>query len=176
MSTRSIRPRLVLIGAGLSCVLAATGCSVQSSGGGKSGDQSGQGTASQVAKSSSAKISSNIPRGARNVGLQRKVRLSVANGTFQAVQITGPSGAIVQGHLSGDKTHWVSTTQLQQASRYHVVGSAVDDHGLKAGYEAGFRTRQLSLDEQTFPSFVPLQGQTVGVGMPVIFRFDVPVT
>jgi len=34
----------------------------------------------------------------------------------------------------------------------------------------------LTLDEQTYPSFVPLQGQTVGVGMPVIIRFDVPVT
>jgi lipoprotein-anchoring transpeptidase ErfK/SrfK len=34
----------------------------------------------------------------------------------------------------------------------------------------------LSLDEQTYPSFVPTQGQTVGVGMPAIIRFDVPVT
>ncbi len=100
----------------------------------------------------------------------------MTDGTFSDVQVTGPAGAVVAGRLSADKTHWVSTAGLQQASRYRVVGSAVDDEGLKAGYESVFRTRKLTLDEQTFPSFVPLQGQTVGVGMPAIIRFDVPVT
>ncbi|MBV9831969.1 MAG: L,D-transpeptidase family protein [Marmoricola sp.] len=151
-------------------------CSTQSGGDQGSGSPSGKGDASQVSRSSAAKISSNIPRGARNVGLDRKVRLAVVQGTFQDVQVTGPRGAIVQGHLSGNKTRWVSTAQLQQASRYRVVGSAVDDNGLKAGYESVFRTRKLSLDQQTYPSFVPVQGQTVGVGMPVIFHFDVSVT
>jgi lipoprotein-anchoring transpeptidase ErfK/SrfK len=57
-----------------------------------------------------------------------------------------------------------------------VTSTAVDADGLKKGYEAAFKTRALSLDEQTYPSFVPVDGQTVGVGMPVIVRFDVPVT
>jgi lipoprotein-anchoring transpeptidase ErfK/SrfK len=39
-----------------------------------------------------------------------------------------------------------------------------------------FRTAALTLDQQTYPSIAPLAGQTVGVGMPVIVRFDVPVT
>jgi lipoprotein-anchoring transpeptidase ErfK/SrfK len=178
MHPRSARSRFALLGAGLTLALASA-CSVST---GSKGDASGdtstpsKSDASQVAKSSSAKISSNIARGAANVGLQRKVRLNVASGTFQDVQVTGPRGAIVQGALSADKTHWVSGSQLQQGSRYRVVGSAVDGKGLKAGYEAVFRTRKLALDEQTFASFVPLQGQTVGVGMPVIIRFDVPVT
>ena len=178
MHPRSARPRLALLGAGLSLALVSA-CSVST--GSDDDAASGDGNtskagAAQVAKTSSAKISSNIARGAGNVGLQRKVRLAVTSGTLQDVQVTGPRGAIVAGNLSSDKTHWVSATQLQQASRYRVVGSAVDGDGLKAGYESVFRTRKLSLDEQTFASFVPLQGQTVGVGMPVIIRFDVPIT
>ena len=47
---------------------------------------------SQVSKDSAAKISSNIARGARNVGLERKVRLAVEAGTFEDVQVTGPQG------------------------------------------------------------------------------------
>jgi lipoprotein-anchoring transpeptidase ErfK/SrfK len=39
-----------------------------------------------------------------------------------------------------------------------------------------FTTQDLTLDEQTYPSVAPLAGETVGVGMPVIVTFDVPVT
>ena len=165
MTVRSARSRLVLLGAGVSLALVSA-CSIQKDDSGKTADDgSGQGSsATQVSKSSAAKITSNVQRGARNVDLGRKVRLGVTDGTFSDVQVTGPAGAVVAGRLSADKTHWVSTAGLQQASRYRVVGSAVDDEGLKAGYESVFRTRKLTLDEQTFPSFVPLQGQTVGVG------------
>ena len=176
MTVRSARSRLVLLGAGGSLALVSA-CSIQKDDSGKTADNgSGQGSATQVSKSSAAKITSNVQRGARNVDLGRKVRLGVTAGTFSDVQVTGPDGAVVTGRLSADKTHWVSTAGLQQASRYRVVGSAVDNEGLKAGYESVFRTRKLTLDEQTFPSFVPLQGQTVGVGMPAIIRFDVPIT
>jgi lipoprotein-anchoring transpeptidase ErfK/SrfK len=129
-----------------------------------------------VSKKSEAKIASSIRPNATGVGIERKLRLTVASGTFDTVQVTGPKGGIVQGALSADKTHWVSRTPFQAASAYQVTSSAVDSAGLKNSYESGFRTRALTLDEQTYPSFVPLQGQTVGVGMPVIIRFDVPVT
>ncbi len=176
MTVRSARSRLVLLGAGLSLALVSA-CSIQSDNdhGKATADGSGQDGATQVAKSSAAKISSNIQQGANNVDLGRKIRLGVTDGTLSGVQVTGPAGAVVAGRLSADKTRWVSTAALQQASQYRVVGSAVDADGLKSGYESVFRTRKLRLDEQTYPSFVPLQGQTVGVGMPAIIRFDVPV-
>ena len=78
--------------------------------------------------------------------------------------------------MSPDKTRWVSKSQLQAASRYRVTSTAADSENLKNSFESVFRTRKLSLDEQTYPSFVPTNGQTVGVGMPVVIRFDVPVS
>ena len=105
----------------------------------------------------------------------RKVKLRVQSGTFETVQVTGPKGAVIKGRLSPDKTRWVSNTQLQAASRYRITSTAVDSESVKNSFESAFRTRKLSLDEQTYPSFVPTDGQTVGVGMPVVIRFDVPV-
>src|SRR6478735_4016261 len=173
--SRSTRSSLSLAGVALTLGL-VTACAGQASDSGSSDSGSDKSAASQVSKKSEATIVSNIRPHATGVGIERKLRLTVNSGTFDTVQVSGPKGGIVQGALSADKTHWVSRTPFQAASTYQVTGSAVDSAGLKKGYESGFRTRALTLDEQTYPSFVPLQGQTVGVGMPVIIRFDVPVT
>jgi lipoprotein-anchoring transpeptidase ErfK/SrfK len=173
MSSRSLRTRLCLVGVALTLVSVAA-CSAGQPGDGNAAAPKGD--ASQASKNSNAKIVSSIRPGSKGIELNRKVRLRVESGTFEAVQMTGPGGGLVKGRLSADKTHWVSQSQLQANARYHVVSTAVDDNGLRNTYESAFRTRALSLDEQTYPSFVPVDGQTVGVGMPVIIRFDVPVT
>ena len=171
MSCRSPRTRLS-IGVAALALAVVSGCS---SAPGSDSSQS-EGETSQVSKTSEAKIVSNIPRGAKNVDIERKLKLRVDSGTFETVQVTGPRGAIIDGRLSADKTRWVSKSQLQAASRYRITSSAVDSESLKNSFESAFRTRKLSLDEQTYPSFVPTDGQTVGVGMPVIIRFDIPVS
>jgi lipoprotein-anchoring transpeptidase ErfK/SrfK len=174
MSTRTRSTRLSIAGGALALVLVSA-CSGSVTGSDPQAD-SPKGDTSQASQQSQAKVTSNVRPGARGVDIGHKVRLRVASGTFQEVQVTGPKGGIVQGRLSPNKTRWVSTTPLQAASRYRVTSTAVDSDGLKKGYESVFKTRKLTLDEQTYASFVPLEGQTVGVGMPVIIRFDVPVT
>ncbi len=39
-----------------------------------------------------------------------------------------------------------------------------------------FTTEALTLDQQTYPNVTPLDGSVMGIGMPVIVTFDVPVT
>ncbi|GAB3666973.1 Ig-like domain-containing protein [Nocardioides korecus] len=124
---------------------------------------------------STAKVVSNIRSGAPSVDLGRTLRLSVASGTFEKVAVTA-AGAPVQGRFVAGKTRWRSTVPLKPGTAYTVVSTAVDADGVTKDYRSTFTTRKLSLDEQTFPSIVPLGHQTVGVGMPVIVRFDVPVT
>ncbi len=174
MSPRTISKRLSILGGALALTLLSA-CSGSVTGGDDAAD-SRKGDTSQAARVSQAKVISSIPAGARRVDIDRKLKLRVASGTFQEVQVSGPKGGVVQGRLSPDKTRWVSKTALMPASRYRVTSTAVDSDGLKKGFESGFRTRTLSLDEQTYASFVPVSGQTVGVGMPVVVHFDVPVT
>ncbi len=170
MSCQSPRPRLSILA--VTVVLAAV--SACSAPGGDSFDAETE--TSQVSKSSVAKILSNIPRGAKHVDIDRKVKLRVKAGTFEAVEVTGPEGSIIEGRLSPDKTRWVAKSQLRANSRYRVTSTAMDSESLKNTSESVFQTRKLTLDEQTHPTFVPADGQTVGVGMPVVIRFDIPVT
>ncbi len=180
MSSRATRSRLslacVAVTLGMLSACSSTSSSVPSSADGGSSSSGSTAKATPAPPQSQAKIASNVRANARSVDLTKKVTLNVDSGTFQTVQVTGPQGGIVQGRLSADKTRWVARTPLQAASRYRVTSTAVDADGMANKYESGFRTRALSLDEQTYPSFVPLDGQTVGVGMPVIIRFDVPVS
>ena len=183
MSSRTTRSRLALACAALTLGLVSA-CSLTSGSGGGSdaggaggtGSAGDQSTTAPAVKKSAATIASNIRAGAKGVDLDQKVRLRVASGTFEDVAVTGPAGATVRGRMVAGKTRWVSSSPLKPGSRYRVSSTAIDAAGLENTFASGFRTRALSLDEQTYPSFVPLDGQTVGVGMPVIVRFDVPVS
>jgi lipoprotein-anchoring transpeptidase ErfK/SrfK len=124
---------------------------------------------------SAARITSSIPAGATGVTVNRSLRLDVTDGTLSTVSVAGKTGTI-QGTMSADKLSWQSTSRLQPGETYRVRGVAADKDGHQAVYRARFSTQNLGLDQQTFPSFFPLPGATVGVGMPAIIRFDVPVT
>jgi lipoprotein-anchoring transpeptidase ErfK/SrfK len=123
---------------------------------------------------SEAEITSSIPAGASGVKLNRTLRLDVSHGTLSNVVVSGKSGDL-EGSLSTDKLTWQSTGRLQPGETYRVRGIAVDEDGEEAVYRSRFTTQELSLDQQVYPSFFPLPGSTVGVGMPAIIRFDVPI-
>jgi lipoprotein-anchoring transpeptidase ErfK/SrfK len=124
---------------------------------------------------SAVSFSSNVAKA--GVKVDKVVKLTAADGTFTSVAVrVGKSDKQLAGRLSADKTTWTSTGRLEPGLRYRVTTVAVDSDGVEATKRSTFRTEDLALDEQTFPSFAPLQGETVGVGMPVIVRFDVPVS
>jgi lipoprotein-anchoring transpeptidase ErfK/SrfK len=132
-------------------------------------------SSSPSAKESKAEISSSIPAGATGVKVNRSLRLNVSDGTFSTVAVTGKSGP-VEGTMSADKLSWQSTSRLQPGETYRVRGIAVDENGENTVYRTKFTTEALALSQQAFPSFFPLPDATVGVGMPAIIRFDVPIT
>jgi lipoprotein-anchoring transpeptidase ErfK/SrfK len=81
----------------------------------------------------------------------------------------------VDGALSKDKLSWKATERLEPSGSYklNIAGkNAADQATTKA---ASFKTQALSLREQTFPTLYPLKDSKVGVGMPVVLTFDVPV-
>ena len=122
-----------------------------------------------------AAVRTNVPKGATAVPVDRRLSVRAESGTLDAVNVTSKSGP-VPGKMSADKKTWTAGTLLEPGTSYTMRSQASIEGGKSVTRVTHFRTAALSLDQQTYPSIAPLAGQTVGVGMPVIVRFDVPVT
>lgn len=120
-------------------------------------------------------VVANVERGEQAVPVDRAITVSAEDGAIASVQVSSPEGA-VPGELSADQTTWTATGLLEPGTAYVVRTVAVDGDGDRVQRKVRFRTQELSLDEQTYPSVAPLAGETVGVGMPVVVSFDLPVT
>src|SRR5688572_3474785 len=138
-----------------------------------------QGTPGEVSSSSSprpdpVRVTSNL-RDRASVPIDETVRLSAEGGSLTRVRVESEAGAL-SGELSGDGTRWTANGRLEPGTDYVVRAVAERSDGKRLTRTSRFHTEDLTLAEQTYPSVSPLQGETVGVGMPVIVTFDVPVT
>ena len=143
-----------------------------------SGPRADQPAAAAPSSSAPAKSEASVRLNVARTGVKvdKPVRLTAENGTLERVSVRiGDGKKQLAGRLSDDGTRWSATQRLEPGTRYRVEAVAVDSEGLETTERSVFRTQALTLDQQTYPSFAPLDGETVGVGMPVIVRFDVPV-
>ena len=154
-----------------------TACSSDTSETPTAGEPPSAGPSSSASATSAAQVSTSLPTGSDPVPVDQEVELTAEEGTFESVEVTfGAKNRSLDGELSDDKTTWTATQRLEPGLRYRVRTVAVDENGLEARDRSSFRTEPLTLEQQTYPSIAPLGGETVGVGMPVIVTFDVPVT
>jgi lipoprotein-anchoring transpeptidase ErfK/SrfK len=173
-----VRARLpMLVGTLMAVSLVASGCGSgdSKSDGASSGLQDvvhSKDAAPQVAKPS---LRTNIAKGAATVPVDHRVQVTARNGTLSSVAVSSKSGSIT-GTMTKDKRSWTAGALLEPSTSYTVVSTATGADGKAVTRTTHFRTQPLTLDQQTYPSIAPLSGQTVGVGMPVVVKFDVPVT
>ena len=109
----------------------------------------------------------------RNVPVDRVLRVSARNGALKQVTVRSAAGPLT-GELHGDS--WSASSRLEPGTAYQVRAIAESSEGKRVVRQSRFRATPLTLDQQTYASVAPLNGETVGVGMPVIVTFDVPVT
>jgi len=128
-----------------------------------------------VEPASQARFEVDLPRG--RVPVDTLVEVVVSGGTLEKVGLKPiRGGAAVPGSRAQDDSGWTAEERLEPRTTYRLTGTAVDADGVRAELRRTFRTDDLTLDEQTFASIAPLEGETVGVGMPVVVAFDVAVT
>lgn len=125
-------------------------------------------------------LTANVEDAAVDVPVDTLVTVGLDDGELESVTVTGAEGAEVVGapleeSAEADVT-WQAAQRLEPGTTYQLTARAVGEDGETAELTRSFTTQDLSLDQQTFPSVSPLQGETVGVGMPVIVNFDIPVT
>ena len=157
----------------------AGGGSAQETAGLSSGSESSDGASSgdDTTEGPNADVDVNVERNATDVPVDTELTVTAKDGTLQAVSVSG-SGDVgaLDGELAGDGSGWKAGDLLEPGTTYTVRSSLEDADGETVTRRQKFTTQALSLDEQTYPSVAPLPGETVGVGMPVIVTFDLPVT
>ncbi|WP_296604495.1 Ig-like domain-containing protein [Nocardioides sp.] len=115
-----------------------------------------------------------VKKDATNVPVDRELSVRATGGTIDTVQVTSPEGKIA-GEVEADGSRWVASSRLEPGTAYTMTTVAKKTDGTQVRRTSRFTTRDLTLDEQTYPSVAPLADETVGVGMPVIVTFDLPV-
>lgn len=164
---RLIRPTLLL--AALFTLSACTG-----SGEATEGEGSGSGGDS----ASTPAITANVSDGATDVPLDTAIELSVENGTFTDVDVTFEAEGVttsLPGALADDDLTWTADHLLAPATQYTLTASAENGGGETTEFTATVTSEQVSDAQLVFPSVAPLEGETVGVGMPIAVYFTQPV-
>lgn len=167
------RPGLLAVAA-LALSVAAAGCTTDTAKPGGAAAAAEPTTTTSAPPEPSATVTTSVA-GRGPVAVDEVVRVTAEDGALTKVRVRA-AGERLRGSISPDGSTWKATDRLEPGLRYRVRAVAVDAEGLKTRSRSTFRTQDLTLDQQTFPSIAPLEGETVGVGMPVIVQFDVPVT
>jgi lipoprotein-anchoring transpeptidase ErfK/SrfK len=99
----------------------------------------------------------------------------VANGgTLTSVDVVDAKGRTLDGTLDGSQTRWTAASPLRVAEHYRVTAKALDPKGAALERTAFFATLRPKGTLKT--SISPLSGSTMGVGMPIIVRFNKKVS
>ncbi|HEY0870559.1 MAG TPA: Ig-like domain-containing protein, partial [Acidothermaceae bacterium] len=112
--------------------------------------------------------------GASAVAPDARVSVSVANGTLTDVTVHDPTGDTVVGELGQNAHSWDSTGSLAPATQYLVTATAVDATGTATERSTSFTTAAPA--NVLGVKIAPLEGEVVGVGMPIIVYFTAAVT
>lgn len=110
---------------------------------------------------------------AANVAPGEPVTVAATDGKLTEVIVTNGDGAPVPGQLAADGASWRSTEGLGYGKSYTTKATAQGSDGKTATATSSFSTAKPR--RQTGLSMNPLDGQTVGVGQPLVFYFDTAV-
>ncbi|MEO9153297.1 MAG: Ig-like domain-containing protein [Lapillicoccus sp.] len=181
-------PRLVVLGVAVALTGMLSACSVVSpSSASDSPKSSGSSTSSTPASPSSttrpaAPAVSLTPSvtSDQSVPVDTVVKVAATGGTVTQVAMSykdpkkGTTVA-VEGTLDPAGASWTANSLLEPGAAYALAMTGKNADGVTSTQSSTFTTQKLSLKEQIYPTLVG-DGATVGVAMPVIVRFDVPVT
>jgi lipoprotein-anchoring transpeptidase ErfK/SrfK len=104
------------------------------------------------------------------------ISIAVQQGTLRNVTVTDTStGKKLDGTLAPDSASWQTKNPLSYGDTYQVAVTAVGTDTKVVQQSGSVSTLKPAL--QAYPSFIPAPSQNnVGVGQPLVVKFDHPVT
>lgn len=162
---------LVGLGSGIAVATHPPTASAQTETAAPGTDQAGNGqTVSQAVRP----VVSITPDTTTPLNPTQPIVVTVAQGTAKAVTVKNGDGKSVTGTLDAAATTWTSKGPLEYGTIYAVGVDTVDPSGAAGHQDLSVSTVDPKV--QAYPSFIPPPGQTtVGVGQPIVVRFNHPV-
>jgi lipoprotein-anchoring transpeptidase ErfK/SrfK len=160
-----------VIGAALLLTLSLSACDAAESLDGVTG-----GSGSDETEQAAPVVPVKITASAADLGavqIAKPLRIDLVDGTLKTVTLTASDGTKLDGERNGSA--WTLTSRLEPGTDYVARARAERSDGEAVTKVLRFHTEDLTLDQQAYPSVAPLAGETVGVGMPVVVSFDLPV-
>jgi lipoprotein-anchoring transpeptidase ErfK/SrfK len=112
--------------------------------------------------------------GTTDVTPDRPIVVRASAGQLAKVRVASEAGTPVAGRLAPTRTTWQSTEKLAYNTTYRVVALVSDAEDARAKLTSSFRT--VAPPDIVTTSVFPSEGLSVGVGQPVVFRFDRDIT
>ena len=176
--------RWALLAGALTVGLALGACTVPGGGAGPVADATGSSTSSEPSTSTTTTpavpavtLTPSVAADAK-VPVDTVVSVAAKDGTVTDVTLTykdPKKGDVnVEGTLDPNGATWTANSLLEPGTTYNLSMVGKNTAGTEATSHSTFSTQALSKKQQIYPSIVA-NGATVGVAMPVIVRFDVPV-
>ncbi|MGW5238863.1 Ig-like domain-containing protein [Monashia sp. NPDC004114] len=114
---------------------------------------------------------------ASDVTVDTRVTATAEKGTLTKASLSYKSkkGNTIKVGGTLDNGTWTAGDLLEPGVKYTLALEATDADGKSTETTQTFRTEDLTLDDQVYVTLSPRDGGTVGIGMPVVARFDLPV-
>jgi lipoprotein-anchoring transpeptidase ErfK/SrfK len=140
-----------------------------------SGASTTPGSSASAQNPAAANIQIVPAKGASGVRPDKPVTVATTSGTLQQVTLSDGNGNNIDGTFNSGKSQWTSAPGLKPGASYTVSGTAQGSDGKRIPISSTFKT--LGAGNGSLKSSVaPLDGETVGVGMPVIIYWNHSVT
>ncbi|MGN6332833.1 MAG: Ig-like domain-containing protein [Motilibacteraceae bacterium] len=167
---RRRRRRVVLPGLLLAGALALTACSAGGSSSPRAQGRAGGGAASPVATPASLVVP-DAP-----VPFTAPVSLEVSDGTFSSVQVRDAAGHTLAGSLDDAGTTWTSKDRPDPGSTLDVTATVKSTTGTVRTQSEQVPVAEVPSGQRLTLTMQPSDGSVVGVGAPIVIRFDQQVT
>lgn len=166
---RRRRPRLALPGLLLAGALALSACSGSGSSPRAQGHEGGS-APSPVARPASLQVpDAPLP-------FTEPVSLEVADGTFADVKVVDGSGHAVAGTVDASGTTWTSEARPAPGQTLAVTATVKAKSGAVRTQTEQLPVAEVPSGQRLTLTMLPGEGDVVGVGAPIVIRFDQQVT
>ncbi|MGH8823638.1 MAG: Ig-like domain-containing protein [Jiangellaceae bacterium] len=115
-----------------------------------------------------------VPAG--EAAFDQPVTVEVQDGTIEAATVTSDEGEPLSGDVADDGSSWVSSAVPVPGATYSVSADVADEVGDPVTLTADFVVAAVPDANRLTLTLQPGDGDVVGVGAPVIVRFDQEVT